>query len=83
MEAQKIVNLLEESSDEELSEFAKRKWYIINEQNNGQYGEGGENDSTIKFETEVIKPWNYNTSRNNMLENPLLYARLSLQVVYC
>ena len=29
---------------------------IINDQNNGQYGEGNENDSTIKFETKVIKP---------------------------
>ena len=28
-------------------------------------------------------PWNYNMNRNNMLENPLLYARLNLQVVYC
>ena len=34
----------------------QKKWYIINNQNNGQYGEGNENDSTIKFETKVIKP---------------------------
>ena len=33
-----------------------RKWYIINDQNNGQYGRGNENDSNIKFETKVIKP---------------------------
>ena len=56
MEAHKIVNLLEESDDEEISEFATRKWYIINNQNNGQYGERGENDSSFKFETEVVKP---------------------------
>ena len=37
-------------------EFQTRKWYIINDQNNGQYGKGNENDSTIKFNTEVIKP---------------------------
>ena len=57
METQKIVNLLNDS--EELnSKFATRKWYIINDQNNGQYGRGNENqnDSTIKFETKVIKP---------------------------
>ena len=30
-----------------------------------------------------VKPWNYNTNRNNMKENLLLYGRLSLQVVYC
>ena len=29
---------------------------IVNDQNNGQYGIGNENDSTIKFETKVIKP---------------------------
>ena len=28
-------------------------------------------------------PWNYNTNRNNMQENLLLYAQLSLQVAYC
>ena len=33
-----------------------RKWYIINDQNNGQYGRGNENDSTIKSETKVIEP---------------------------
>ena len=55
MEAQKIVNLLSDSDNESLK-FATRKWYIINDQNNGHYGEGNENDSTIKFETKVIKP---------------------------
>ena len=29
---------------------------LLNDQNNRQYGEGNENDSTIKFETKVIKP---------------------------
>ena len=55
MEAQKIVNLLNDS-DNESSRFATIKWYIINDKNNGQYGEGNKNDSTIKFETKVIKP---------------------------
>ena len=55
METQKIVNLLNDS-DNESSKFATRKWYIINDQNNGQYGRRNENDSTIKFETKVIKP---------------------------
>ena len=50
METQKIVNLLNESS-----RFATSKWYIINDQNNGHYGRGNENYSTIKFETKVIK----------------------------
>ena len=55
MGAQKIVNLLNDS-DNESTKFATRKWYIINDQNNGQYGRGNENDSPIKFETKVIKP---------------------------
>ena len=55
METQKIVNLLN-NSDNESSKFATRKWYIINDQNNGQYGRGNENDSAIKSETKVIKP---------------------------
>ena len=55
METQKIVNLLNDSNHESLK-FATRKWYSINDQNNGQYGRGNENDSTIKFETKVIKP---------------------------
>ena len=54
METQKTVNLLNDSENES-SEFATRKWHIINEQNNGRYGRGNENDSTIKFETKVIK----------------------------
>ena len=55
METQKIVNLLNDS-DNESSKFATRKWYIINDQNNRQYGTGNENDSTIKFETKFTKP---------------------------
>ena len=55
METQKIVYLLNDSNNES-SKFATRKWYIINDQNNRQYGRGNENNSTIKFETKVIKP---------------------------
>ena len=55
METQKTVNLLNDS--EKLnSKFSTRKWYIINDQNNGQYGIGNDNDSTIRYETKVIKP---------------------------
>ena len=54
METQKIVNLLN-GSDNESSKFGTRNWYIINDQNNGQYSRGSENDSAIKFETKVIK----------------------------
>ena len=53
MEVQKIINLLEEFDDEVLK-FQTRKFYIINDQNNGQYGKGDENDSTIKFNTDLL-----------------------------
>ena len=55
MKIQKIANLLNDS-DNESSRFETSKWYIINDQNNGQYGEGNENESTIKSEAKVIKP---------------------------
>ena len=55
METQKIVNLLNDSENLN-SKFATRKWYIINDQNNGQYGMGNDTVSTIKFETKFIKP---------------------------
>ena len=54
METQMIIDLLNDSENE-YEKFATRKWYIINDQNNGQYGRGNENDSTIKFDTKVIK----------------------------
>ena len=44
MENQKIINLPEESDDKVLK-FATRKWYIINDENNCQYGKEDENDS--------------------------------------
>ena len=55
IETQKILNLPNDSENES-SKFATRKWYIINDQINGQYDRGNENDSTIKFETKVMKP---------------------------
>ena len=54
METQKIVNLLGDA-DNESSKFATRKWYVINDQNNTNYGEGNESGTIIKFETKVIK----------------------------
>ena len=54
METQKTVNLLNASANES-SKFSTRKWHVINDQNNGEYGEGNENDSSIKFEAKIIK----------------------------
>ena len=54
METQKIVNLLGDS-DNESWKLATRKWYVISDQNNTDYGEGNEDSTTVKFETKVIK----------------------------
>ena len=54
METQKIKNLLGDA-DDESSKFATRKWYLINDQNNTDYGEGNEDLATVKFKTKVIK----------------------------
>ena len=51
METQKIINLLNDSSNEE-SKFATKKWYVIDSQTTkGKYKQG----DAIKFETETIK----------------------------
>ena len=51
METQKIINLLNDSRNDE-SKFATKKWYVIDIQiTKGKYKEG----DTIKFETETIK----------------------------
>ena len=50
METQKIINLLNYSSNEE-SEFATKKWYFIDSQTaKDKYKQG----DVIKFETETI-----------------------------
>ena len=54
METQKVVNLLGEA-DNESSKFATRKWYVINDQNKTDYGEGNKSGATVKFETKVSK----------------------------
>ena len=50
-ETQKIINLVNDSSNEE-SKFPTKKWYIIDSQTTkGKYMKG----DTVKFETEIIK----------------------------
>ena len=51
METEKIINLLNYSSNEE-PKFATKKWYVIESQTTkGKY----QQDNTIKFETETVK----------------------------
>ena len=58
MENQKIINLLDKI-DNDSKHFATNKWYIINDENNTNYGvykdTGADNTDTIKYDTRVIK----------------------------
>ena len=59
MENQKIINLLDKI-DTDSKYFATKKWYIINDENNTNYGvnkdTGADNPDTIKYDTRVLKP---------------------------
>ena len=59
MENQKIINLLDKD-DIDSKHFATKKWYIINDENNTNYGvdkdTGENNPDTIKYDTRVLKP---------------------------
>ena len=58
MENQKIINLLDKS-DTDPKHFATKKWYIINDENNTNYGldkdTGANNPDNIKYDTRVLK----------------------------
>ena len=59
MENQKIINLLNKD-DNDSKHFATKKWYIINDENNANYGvnkdTGENNPDTIEYDTRVLKP---------------------------
>ena len=59
MKNQKIINLLDKI-DTDFKYFATKKWYIINDENNTNYGvskdTGANNPDTIKYDTRVLKP---------------------------
>ena len=59
MENQKIINLLDKI-DTDSKHFATKKWYVINDENNTNYGvnkdTGANNPDTIKYDTRVLKP---------------------------
>ena len=64
MDNQKIINLLNKD-DTDSKHFATKKWYIINDENNTNYGvnkdngvnkdTGENNPDTIKYNTRVLK----------------------------
>ena len=56
MENQKIINLLDKI-DTDSKYFATKKWYVINDENNTNYGVDKDNNpDTIKYDTRVLKP---------------------------
>ena len=59
MENRKIINLLDKILHF-AKHFATKKWYIINDENNTNYGvnkdTGADNPDTIKYDTRVLKP---------------------------
>ena len=59
MENQKIINLLDKI-DTDSKHFTTKKWYIINDENNTNYGvnknTGADNPDTTKYDTRVLKP---------------------------
>ena len=59
MENQNIINLLDKI-DTDSKHFATKKWYIINDENNTNYGvnkdTGANNPNTIKYDSRVLKP---------------------------
>ena len=54
MESQKIINLLDHKN-EDNPRFETKKWYIVNDHNNGNYGQGDDVQSIVKFNTEIVK----------------------------
>ena len=58
MENQKIINLLDKI-DTNSKHFTTKKWYIIDDENNTNYGvnknTGADNPDTIKYDTRALK----------------------------
>ena len=54
MESQKIINLLN-SNNNDSQKIATKRCYIIQDQNQGEYGNRNNDNTTIKYDTKVIK----------------------------
>ena len=53
MENETIANLLGDV-DNESSKFATRKWYVMNDQNTTNYGEGNEDSTTVNLKLKSL-----------------------------
>ena len=56
MESQKIMNL-SDHNDEDDPRYETRKWYIVNDHNNGNYSQGDNVLSIVKFDKEIVRPF--------------------------
>ena len=52
----KLLNLLDHNDEDDLG-FETRKWYIVNDHNNGNYNLGDDVRSIVKFDTEIVRPF--------------------------
>ena len=53
MENDTIANLLGDI-DNESSKFTTKKWYVINDQNTTDYGEGNEDSTTVNLKPKSL-----------------------------
>ena len=56
MESQKVMNFLDHRDEHDLT-FETRKWYVVNDHNNGNYSQGDDVQSIVKFNAELVKPF--------------------------
>ena len=65
-----------------LNLFATKKWYIINAENNTNYGvnkdTGADNPDTIKYDTRVLKPNLYDYAEAYILVNGTIRATIAV-----
>ena len=54
MESQKTINLLDHNG-EDNPRSETRKWYIVNNHNNGNHSQGDDVRSIVKFDTEIVR----------------------------
>ena len=48
-------------------DLKQRKWYIVNDHNNGNYSRGDDGHAIVKFKTEIVKPFLYDYSNAYIL----------------
>ena len=91
MENQKIINLLDKI-DTDSKHFATKKWYIINDENNNNYGvnkdTGADNTDTTevagvrRLNVKVVVPLKYLSNFFRSLEMSLINCKIKLNLTW-